>query len=146
MAEVLLKIRPSKTKDDDRGPKRGPLLMEQSLAAIHALKNIVSLEIASLNGKICFFVRTNEKTASAVESQIYAQYPDINVEQIDLKSLDITEEEESRELNLTLSHPDIFPIKRHPQFDDMLNRVTIDPLSGLTSTLSKYQDPKMRGQ
>ncbi|MBT3835481.1 type IV secretion system DNA-binding domain-containing protein [Candidatus Peribacteria bacterium] len=145
MAEVLLKIRPSKTKDDDRGPKRGPLLMEQSLAAIHALKNIVSLEIASLNGKICFFVRTNEKTASAVESQIYAQYPDINVEQIDPKSLDITEEEESRELNLTLSHPDIFPIKRHPQFDDMLNRVTIDPLSGLTSTLSKYQDPKMRG-
>jgi len=135
-------------KDDDRGPKRGPLLMEQALAAIHGLhkhRGSVSLEIGFLDGKINFFARTDEKFASLVESQIYGQYPDIDVERIDPNAFSAKENEELHTVHLALRHPDIFPIKRHPQFDDMLNRITIDPLSSITSTLARYAQPGMRG-
>ena len=91
MPEVLLKIRAAKTADDDRGPKRGPLLMEQALAAMHHLRKRrwtpVSLEIGFLNGKISFFARTDTRAAPLVESQLYAQYPEIDVERMDPEAL-----------------------------------------------------------
>ena len=148
MTQVLLKIRPSKTKDDDRAPKRGPRLMEQALASIHNLKKrsgIVSFEIGNVNDKICFYVRSDEKHARLIESQVYAQYPDSGIEEIDANIFAPSKDEKVHTVLLKLSAPEIFPIKRHPQFDDLLNRVTIDPLSSITSTLSHYPHPGMRG-
>lgn len=43
--------------------------------------------------------------------------------------------------DLLLSSPDIFPIKRYPQFEDKTAKVQLDPLSAITSTLAKFNDP-----
>ena len=149
MPDVLLKIRASKIQDDDTSPKRGPLLMEQALAAMHALRKqrgtTVSLEIGFLDGRICFFARTTERAAALVEGQLYAQYPDSDVERMDPKLLEPEEGEEVHTAELALENPEMFPLKRHPQFDDLLNRISVDPLSGITSTLSRYPSPDMRG-
>ena len=42
---------------------------------------------------------------------------------------------------LRLKDPDIYPIKRHPQFEDRIKRIHIDPLAGITSTISRFNDP-----
>ena len=41
-----------------------------------------SLEIASIDGKIYFFIRTEEKFRDLIESQIYAQYPDAEIREV----------------------------------------------------------------
>ncbi|MCA9374524.1 DUF87 domain-containing protein [Candidatus Peregrinibacteria bacterium] len=43
--------------------------------------------------------------------------------------------------DLAFSSPDIFPIKRYPQFEDKTAKVQLDPLSAITSTLAKFNDP-----
>jgi len=148
LKEVLLKIRPAKTKEDSTAPKRGPRLMEQALATLHSLKKVngtVSLEIGNLDEKICFFARTDNKHSTMVEGQIYAQYPDSDVEEVESSTFLPENDEEAFTTHLKLAAPELFPIKRHPQFDDLLNRVTIDTLSGITATLSRYPHHGMRG-
>ena len=43
--------------------------------------------------------------------------------------------------DLAMSSPDIFPIKRYPQFEDKSAKIQLDPLSAITSTLAKFNDP-----
>ena len=146
MVDTILKIRPAKIKEETMIIKRGPLLMEQAFAALHNLgTHCLSLHIGTLDGKICFFARTKKHIAPIVENQIYAQYPDIDVTEIDPSCLEPKEGEEVLCTVLRLSAPTMFPIKRHPQFDDLLNKVTIDPLSAITSTLTRFPSSSMRG-
>jgi len=44
-------------------------------------------------------------------------------------------------VELSLNEPDFMPIKRYPQFEDNKAKVAMDPLSAITSTLSKFNDP-----
>lgn len=146
MSDTILKIRPAKIKEETSLVKRGPILMEQAFAALHNLgTHILSLHIGTLDGKICFFARAKSTIAPIVENQIYAQYPDIDVTEIDSKLLEPKAGEEVFCTEICLSAPTMFPIKRHPQFDDLLNKVTIDPLSAITSTLTRFPSSAMRG-
>lgn len=144
MNETLLHIRTSKENE------RGPLYMEPALSGIHSLKGKsgqVNLEIGMMpNGKIGFFVRAKQAAARLTESQLYAQYPDIDIEYLDTDPFAVREGEVVVSADLLLTDPEIFPIKRHPQFDDMLSRVNVDPIAGLTSSLARYPQPHMRGQ
>lgn len=143
MTKTVLHIRSSKENE------RGPLYMEPALAGVHALKGDskqVNLEIGMApTGKIGFFVRANTSAVRLTESQLYAQYPDIDIEYLDQDPFAVAANETVLSVDLTLTDPEIFPIKRHPQFDDMLTRVNVDPIAGITSTLARYPEPGMRG-
>lgn len=133
---------------DEVSGKRGPLHIEPAIAALHSLKGIdglMSFEIGNYQGKICYFVRATRRSLSLVESQLYAQFPEIDIEQMDPKELEPKENEEMIAVDLRLTKHEIFPIKRHPQFDDMLARQTIDTIGGITSALVRYPHPAMRG-
>ena len=97
------------------------------------------------NGKIGFYVRSSADAVRLTESQLYAQYPDIDIEYIKEDPFSASEDEVVLSVDLVLTDPEIFPIKRHPQFDDMLTRVNVDPIAGITSTLSRYPVPGIRG-
>ncbi|MSR67370.1 DUF87 domain-containing protein [Candidatus Peribacteria bacterium] len=145
---ALLRIRPALPDPEDKNASRGPLHIEPAISALHSLKGIdglISFEIGSYQGKICFFVRGTRKSLPLLESQLYAQYPDIDIEEMDPKELEPKQGETVLTTDLYLSKHEIFPIKRHPQFDDMLARQTIDSIAGITSTLVRYPDPRMRG-
>ncbi len=127
---------------------RGPLHIEPAISAFHSLKGtdgLLSFEIGSYQGKICFFVRTTRHAAPLVESQLYAQYPDIEIEEMEPKALEPAEGETVLTADLTFIKHEIFPIKRHPQFDDLLARQTVDSIAGITSTLVRYAEGNMRG-
>ncbi len=133
---------------DDQNAKRGPLHIEPAISAFHSLTGIDGIlcyEIGSYLGKICFFVRTTRHAAPLIESQLYAQYPDIEIEEMDPLALEPLEGEEVFTTDLKLTKHEIFPIKRHPQFDDLLARQTVDSIAGITSTLVRYAEANMRG-
>ncbi|MCA9370706.1 MAG: type IV secretion system DNA-binding domain-containing protein [Candidatus Peregrinibacteria bacterium] len=143
MTHTILHIRSSKENE------RGPLYMEPALAGVHSLTGDsaqVNLEIGmAQSGKIGFYVRGTQRAARLTESQLYAQYPDIDIEYQDSDPFAVADNEGVVSVDLTLTDPEIFPIKRHPQFDDMLTRVNVDPIAGITSTLARYPEPGMRG-
>ena len=128
--------------------ERGPLYMEPALSALHSLKGAdaaFGLEMGMADSKISFFVRATPKAAALAESQLYAQYPDIEIDHLSTDPFVVGENEEVVYMDLVLTDPEVFPIKRHPQFDDMLTRVNVDPIAGITSTLARYSTPGMRG-
>ena len=143
MTFSLLQIRSSKENE------RSPLYAEPAIAALHALKGRhgrVSLEIGmGRDGKISFFARGDERALLLAESQLYAQYPDIDITRLAEDPFALGEGEEMLSLDLVLADPEVYPIKRHPQFDDMLSRVNVDPVAGLTSSIANSAVPDLRG-
>ena len=77
--------------------ERGPIVAEQIFAAIHGLegnydwkdyifgqpKPRISLEIASVKNVIQFFIWTPKRYKNVIESQIYAQYPDVEISEVE---------------------------------------------------------------
>lgn len=141
--QTLLRIRSSKENE------RGPLYVEPAISALHSLSKkdgVVSLEMGmGTDGKIALYTRASESAVRLTESQLYAQYPEIDIEYLDQDPFTASGDEVVHYMDLTLTDPEIFPIKRHPQFDDMLTRVNVDPIAGITSTLARYPVPGMRG-
>jgi hypothetical protein len=144
MKQKLLYIRPPKENEE-----RGPLYAEPAISALHSLKGDdaqVSLEMGmGTDGKIGFYVRASQGATQLTESQLYAQYPDVDIEYMDEDPFAAKEGEVVVSMDLKLTDPEIFPIKRHPQFDDMLTRVNVDPIAGITSTLARNPVAGMRG-
>ena len=156
-----------------RENEKGPIVAEQMFASIYGVfenlswwnrflgkmeKNL-SFEIANVNQKICFYAWMPRKFKSLVEGQLYAQYPDIEIQEIDdyanqnIKAFKAPKVEKTTEeivpyasksifktavcAELELSDPYIYPIKRYGQFEDKLTRKAVDPLSAITATLGR---------
>ncbi len=178
---VLLSIRVSRLNE------KLPIVAEQMFAVLHGIDHRISLfeklrgvtvenfafEIANVEGQIKFFVHAPRHLRNFVEGQIYAQYPDIEIEEVadylapkkvEIRQPDeLPEVSESRSLaaveanlgpsdtkfepldpfahalgaELRLTDPDIYPIKRHSQFEDKITRTAVDPLASITSALMK---------
>lgn len=145
---VLLRIRPSLPDQDEVSASRGPLMMESVLSSFHSLKGKnaeIGLEIGFAEGKIGLFSRANGRAAPLIESQLYSQYPDSEIEKADASLFQAKEGETVFSTDLVLTDPEIFPIKRHPQFIDLASRHILDPIAGMTSALVRYPVPGMRG-
>ena len=134
----------------------GPIVAEQIFSTVHGIygklsffhrlfgyaQDSVSFEIASIDRTIRFFVAFPEKLRNLVEGQIYAQYPDAEISEMeDYAFIDEEKTKNAVGAELGLTDADIFPIKRYTQFEDKLTRVAVDPLAGITSTLTKFNDP-----
>lgn len=77
-----------------------------------------SLEIVSIEGGIHFFVRTPEKFARLVENQIYAQYPNAEVFEVEDYAIEVPNYDPDGEYDLSggewkLEKADPYPIKTY---------------------------------
>ena len=91
MPTTVLRVAVSKTNE------RGPIVAEQIFSSLHGIKsnysfidslmgNVkprISLEIANVGNKIQFFIWAPRKFKNVIESQIYAQYPDVEIEEVE---------------------------------------------------------------
>lgn len=134
----------------------GPIVAENIFATLHGIKNKfsffqklqgysgdhVSFEIASIGRSIKFYVAFPENLRNLVEGQIYAQYPDVEIEDCDdYSALKVGfNAANAAGVELKFLEPDMFPIKRYSQFEDKLTRVAVDPISSITSALVKFED------
>jgi hypothetical protein len=145
---ILLRIRPSLPDPDEASANRGPIMMETALSTLHSLHGTdgeVSLKIGMADGKISLFTAASPRAASLIESQIYGQYPDAEIDPIDGSVFALKEGEIVAYTDLYLKEPEVFPIKRYPQFSDLSTRQNVDTIAGITAALVRYPKPGMRG-
>jgi hypothetical protein len=122
------------------------LAAEQLFASLHGIfrdkaelklnngiQEHLSFEIASVNGQIRFYVWVPRTLRSFVESQIYSQYPTVQIHEAEEDY--VTHERDhsvvyTSEIKLTDS--EMLPIKTFQSFE-------VDPLAGITGTLAKLE-------
>ena len=109
----------------------GILRDRQELRMTGGLQEHLSFEIASVGNQIRFYVRVPKHLQNFVEGQIYAQYPTVQIHEVDEDyaagagdhAVVATDE-------LVLTDNEFLPIKTFQSFE-------VDPLAGITAALSK---------
>ena len=101
-----------------------------------------SLEIIGKGGKIHFLIRTMEKYRNLVEAQVYAQYPDSEIVEVEDYTADLPSKIPSKDYDawgteLILTKEDAYPIRTYPYFfEEAKEEERIDPLASLSEILS----------
>jgi len=122
------------------------LAAEQLFASLHGIlrdrmelrenggvQEHVSLEVASVNGQIRFYTWVPKTLRSFVESQIYSQYPSVQIR--DAEEDYVAHEREHSVVytsEIVLTDSEMLPIKTFQNFE-------VDPLAGITGTLAKLE-------
>lgn len=96
-----------------------------------------SLEIASIEGQVHFYVRTPSRVRELIETQMYAQYPQAQVKVVEDYTLDVDKISPDSDWNgwgceFTLEKPEAYPIRTYTDYgldDDPKEEYKIDPLS-----------------
>lgn len=148
---VVLEIVPP--ADTEKSPK----IMEQIFHGLHTYSGInmfekylgwrtnqdkFSFEIASHSGSVHFYIRCPAAARNNVEAQIYAQYPDTEIFEVEdyvwthtPKNLP-NSEWDVWGTTLQLVKEDQVPIRTHQTFKEDITGAMIDPLSSLTEVMS----------
>lgn len=129
---------------------KSPLAMETVLSGMHIgigettfidrywsgkVRPWFSLEIVSIEGEVHFFIWTRAFYKELIESQIYAQYPTVEIYEVDDYSLPVTLDLEKTSLwgcDFKLSEPDPIPIKTYIDYGldkDPKEEFKINPLA-----------------
>lgn len=96
-----------------------------------------SLEIASIDGQVHFFVRTPSRSKSLIETQMYAQFPQAQVKVVEDYTLAVDKISADSKWNLwgcefKFTKPDVYPIKTYVDFGldkDPKEEFKVDPIS-----------------
>jgi len=131
--------------------EKTPQAAEALFAALHgiyrtkgesrgtAIQDLVSFEIVAQKGSIKFYVFVPNHLKDFVEGQIYAQYPDIEIQEVedyarvspgDASEANINLSYSGTELELNKNY--VYPIKTFVNFE-------VDPLASITAVLSKVE-------
>lgn len=111
----------------------GILRDKSELKANNGIQEHLSFEIASVNGQIRFYCWVPKTLRSFVESQIYSQYPTVQIR--DAEEDYVAHERHHSVIHtaeIVLSENDVLPIKTFQNFE-------VDPLAGITGTLAKLE-------
>lgn len=101
-----------------------------------------SLEIASIEGVVHFYVRTQAGFRNLVEAHFYAQYPTVEIVEAEDYTNLIPKSAPNKDWDLwgvdfRLFKPDLYPIKSYKNFEETITGKMIDPLAGLIETMGK---------
>lgn len=111
----------------------GILRDAQELRANGGVQEHLSFEFASVNGQIRFYTWVPRALRSFVESQIYSQYPTVQIREAEEDY--VTHERQHDVIytsDVTLTDNEVLPIKTFQSFE-------VDPLAGITGTLAKLE-------
>lgn len=96
-----------------------------------------SLEIASIEGQVHFYIRTPSRVKGLIETQMYAQYPQAQIKEVEDYTLAVDKITKDSKWNLwgcefKLLKPDVYPIKTYVDFGldkDPKEEYKVDPIS-----------------
>lgn len=126
---VLFQV--SAIPDNDRGPRYAEAVLS-SLHVIDRQRQIVCLELGSHQSTVGLFVRVPAGLVAMFTHDFADAYPGCTLAALSDEVRDNTGHVWSATLRLS---PDVFPLKTHRQFEDLLHRELTDPLAGLLSAL-----------
>lgn len=122
-----------------------------STKAAKYLKGVIqdyfTLEIIGVDGAVHFYIRTPAQFKNLVEAQIYAQYPEAEVTEVEDYTKQVPQEIPNKDWDLwgsrlVLDKVDAYPIKTYRQFIDVIPQREggfIDPLASLMEVLGKLK-------
>ncbi|NOQ68050.1 hypothetical protein GQ568_01250 [Patescibacteria group bacterium] len=141
--------------------EKRPKTMEEFFSAIYStfdviidtlydvyLKGVVdvwfSLEIVSIEGDIHFYIRTPIKSSEMIEAQIYAQYPEAEIKEVEDYVTDVPDDIPSKDYELwgtdmKLNKEDAYPLRTYKEFEDPASGEFVDPISNIVEGVSKLQ-------
>lgn len=135
---------------------KSPLAMEVVLGALHQpggegtwvdriwkgqTRSWFSLEIVSIGGNIKFFIWTKPKHRNVLESQIYSQYPGVEIYEAEDYTKNFYYNPDSNNIwagEFALTQPDPFPIKTYIDYGldkDPKEEFKIDPMTAMIEFL-----------
>lgn len=92
-----------------------------------------SLELVSIEGRVKFFLNCESKMSQFIQSQIYAQYPDVEIREAeDYAAKFNTEQYDMMAAEMELTKPDPYPIKTYMDYaldKDIDEEYKIDPIT-----------------
>ena len=108
----------------------------------------LSLEIVGSSKGIRFLIGLPDKFRNLVEAQVYAQYPDAEIQEVEdytnYASADIPNQDyDLWGTELVLTQADAFPILTYPYFEAEKQEINIDPLSSLSEVLSLLKEGEL---
>jgi len=122
-----------------------PKAMEQVFSGLHSIeKGSISLEILGLKKEINFLIRLPREYRKLFESQLYAQYPEVEIKEIydyfstfppflPNKDFDLYGSE------IIFKNANHFPVRTYPLFEEVKEEKRIDPLANLIESASQLQ-------
>lgn len=136
----LLFLRVPRTND------KKELAAEQMFASIHGLlvkertsifaktgREHLSFEIAALHKQTGFYIWLPENLVSYIEEQVYAQYPSVQISEVEDYMTHGNEYTSHVYTDLIMQSNDVLPIKTFPSFE-------VDPLAAITASLTKLDE------
>lgn len=101
-----------------------------------------SFEIAGHEGTAHFYVRTPIIFRKLIEAHLYAQYPDIEITEVEDYVNEVPKNIPNKDWDLfgfdfILNKPDAWPIKTYHYFEESVTGKMIDPLSGVLEVIGK---------
>lgn len=101
-----------------------------------------SLELVSTEGQVHFYIRTEVGFRNLVEAHFYAQYPDIEIVEVEdyttkVPRLIPNDEWELWGTDFKLLKDDLYPIRTYKFFEESVTGKMLDPLAGLIETMGK---------
>ncbi len=101
-----------------------------------------SLEIASIEGQVHFYIRTQVGFRNLVEAHFYAQYPNVEIVEAEDYTTLVPRTIPNKDWDLwgvdfKLFKDDLYPIKSYKNFEETITGKMIDPLAGLIETMGK---------
>lgn len=133
--------------------------MEQVFSGIHGLHDVfswreewmngefmhsVSFEIASLEGKTHFFIRSPDKFRTVIESNIYAQYPEAEISVVQDYTKSVPQNIPNKDWDLfgfdmEFTKKSCYPLMTYKYFEEtkeLVEEKRLDPLAGLLDGMS----------
>ncbi len=106
-----------------------------------------SLEIASIEGQVHFYIRTPTRVRGLIETQMYAQYPQAQIRAVEDYTLAVDEITPESAWNgwgceFGLKKPEAYPIKTYVDFGldkDPKEEFKVDPISSVIELFSSMQ-------
>jgi hypothetical protein len=148
---IVLEIKPP------RNIERSPRTMEQVFAALHGVwstpnyidkfvrgkwhQAMISFEIQGVNGEMHFYVRLESKFRNFIESLIYSQYPEAEIQEVEDYTLSVPKNVPNPEWDLwgvdfKLAKDDAYPIRTYKYFQEEVTKGMIDPLAELADVIA----------
>ena len=102
----------------------------------------ISIEIASIEGRVSFFVHSLSSLRDLIEASIYAQYPDAEIREAQdyTKNVPINYPDEEWDLwgtEMTNVQPDPYPLRTYPEVEDKVSGELKDPIAVLLENFSR---------
>lgn len=154
---VLLKITPPRNIEKSPKPMESIYAgLTGTLKTFNAVEEYIqgmltprfSLELVSDEGKAHFYVRTPRMFRNLVESHIYAQYPEAEINEVadyvdNVPRIIPNKDWDLWGTDFELVKPDPYPIKTYRYFEEDITGKMIDPLASLVETIGKL-GPKQK--